>query len=306
MKVNDITTTQLEQLSLLNPEVDVITIKYYLESIPLVELAKVESLTYLLKISAQSDADMDDHLIKYKSDNISVKPFSLEAYLPAKHHDYHKEEKLMQELLQTERSIGELVQDNFGYVPLIPLARNDVLRSEKNRLIIMSALCCRGAINLGVYPETAFAFSDFFVIRLEDAKTIEEIPVLFTELLTFFRNEIKTAKENDKFSSFTKKIISYIDSHIYQSLDLMTISKNLGFNYKYVSKLFSKETGMTFVDYVNTKKIKLAKDLLKTQNCKIEDIAYYLGFSESYYFSRVFKRYVGITPNEYRKRNIRL
>lgn len=304
-RINNITTTQIEQLSVLNPEVDAFKIKQYLESMPFINAAQITSLIYLLKIVTQTEADSDDNFISYRENNLAVNPFSFESISPAKHHSYYKEEKLIKELLQSDYSIDDLVKKNLGYVPFIPLSRSDVLRSERNRLIIMSALICRGAINLGVPSETAFSYADFFVIRLEETKTMKEIQSLFLEMVTFYRQETKNAKAINKYSKFTRSIINYIDSHIEQNLNLISITDHFGYNYKYISKLFREETGMTFIDYVYQKKIKLAKDLLITQNYKIEDIAYYLGFSEPYYFTRVFKRYTAMTPNEYRKNNIR-
>ncbi len=303
-RINDITATQIGQLSVLNPTVDVINIKRYLESVPFINQAQIISFQYLLKIVAETETDIDYNFIIYSTGDISVKPFTYDNTSSGKHHSYHKEEKIIQELLQSEQSLESLVKSNFGYVQALPLATNDVLRSEKNRLIIMSALCCRGAIDLGVPSETAFSFADFFVLQLEEAKTVDEIPLLLTQMLSFFRKEVKKAKEENQYSKHTRTLINYIDAHIQQNLDLVSIARNLNLNYKYVSKLFREETGVNFIDYVYQKKIKLAKDILKNQNCKIEDISYYLGFSEPYYFSRVFKRYIGMTPSEYRKINI--
>lgn len=303
-RINDITATQLDQLSVLNPAVDVINIKRYLESVPFINQAQVISFQYLLKIVAETETDIDYNFIIYDTGDVPVKTFTYDNISSGKHHSYHKEEKIIQELLQSEQSLESLVRSNLGHVQALPLATNDILRSEKNRLIIMSALCCRGAINLGVPSETAFSFADFFVIRLEDTRTVDEIPMLLTQMISFFRKEVKKAKEENQYSKHTRTLINYIDAHIQQNIDLVSIARTLNLNYKYVSKLFRKETGVNFIDYVYQKKVRLAKDLLKSQNCKIEDVSYYLGFSEPYYFSRVFKRYIGMTPSEYRKINI--
>ena len=68
-----------------------------------------------------------------------------------------------------------------------------------------------------------------------------------------------------------------------------------------LSHTFKKEVGLSPMQYIMQRKIGEAQSLLVETSKAIQDIEYKLGFSDSAYFSKMFKKYVGVTPNEYRK-----
>ena len=71
----------------------------------------------------------------------------------------------------------------------------------------------------------------------------------------------------------------------------------------YLSRLFKKEEGINFVDYLNQYRIDVSKNLLRDVKYNVLDVADLSGFSNTRYFSKIFKKAVGITPSEYRKRH---
>ena len=68
----------------------------------------------------------------------------------------------------------------------------------------------------------------------------------------------------------------------------------------YFSHLFKKETGISFVDYVNTQRVCRAEELLRTSDKRISEIAQEVGVENSNYFSVMFRKMRGISPQEYR------
>ena len=75
----------------------------------------------------------------------------------------------------------------------------------------------------------------------------------------------------------------------------------MALNKDYLSNLFKKETGISFSDYVNLQRIKKAQELLTETHLRTYQIAQQVGFQDESYFSRVFKKIVGMRPGEYRK-----
>jgi len=71
---------------------------------------------------------------------------------------------------------------------------------------------------------------------------------------------------------------------------------------EYTSYIFKKEIGKTLTDYVNERKMLLAQELIRNGEMSLTDIAVYLGFENYNYFSRLFKRYVEISPLMFKKR----
>ena len=91
-----------------------------------------------------------------------------------------------------------------------------------------------------------------------------------------------------------------IDTDLTADLSLYSLAKHLNVNASYLSSLFKKETGSTLTDYVNRKKVRHAAHLLHTTNVQIQAVAQYCGISDVNYFIRIFKKYMGKTPKEYR------
>ena len=70
----------------------------------------------------------------------------------------------------------------------------------------------------------------------------------------------------------------------------------------YFSRIFKEETGKNFVEYLTGVRMERAKELLKEGRCSIKEICCMTGYSEPNYFSRTFKKNMGITPTEYSRK----
>ena len=103
------------------------------------------------------------------------------------------------------------------------------------------------------------------------------------------------------YSPLIQKVLTTIDSELTADLSLNFQAKELNVNPSYLSSLFKKETGMTLTDYVNKKRAEHAARLLKTTSMQIQTIAQYCGILDVNYFTKVFKKYLGKTPKEYRE-----
>ena len=86
-----------------------------------------------------------------------------------------------------------------------------------------------------------------------------------------------------------------------KDISLDDISRELDISPYYFSKLFKEETGENFVEYVTARRISKAKSLLKEADKSIKEICMEVGYSDPNYFSRIFKKYQGVTPTEYKE-----
>ena len=96
----------------------------------------------------------------------------------------------------------------------------------------------------------------------------------------------------------------YIAKHYSEEITLARVAQEVNLSRVYFSILFKKETGRNFQEYVSSYRVDIAKELLKNIQYNINEIAEKAGFREGRYFSKVFKKLVGITPGEYRKRHM--
>lgn len=100
--------------------------------------------------------------------------------------------------------------------------------------------------------------------------------------------------------AFILKVKQYIDENYCEQLTLNMISDKFYIHTSYFSRLFKKETGENFIDYLTKKRIDESKKLLLGTRLKIYEISERVGYKNSKYFSQLFEKYIGVTPKEYR------
>ena len=101
-------------------------------------------------------------------------------------------------------------------------------------------------------------------------------------------------------SFIVNQAMAYIEEHYAQKLTLQEVADKCYVSQWHLSKLINKYTGNTFYELLNNVRIEKAKALLNDPKLKIGDIVDMVGYSDAAHFSRVFKRIVGVSANEYR------
>lgn len=94
--------------------------------------------------------------------------------------------------------------------------------------------------------------------------------------------------------------ISFMQQHIAQVLSLEEIARSVNFSASHYSALFRKKTGFAPIEYFNHLKIQLACQYLHFTELRVKEIADKLGIEDPYYFSRLFTKLMGMSPNQYR------
>jgi two-component system, response regulator YesN len=105
----------------------------------------------------------------------------------------------------------------------------------------------------------------------------------------------------DNRSSFVEKVHEYVESHLNQNISLQAIADHVFLHPVYLSKLYKSETGDSLSNYIYKFKMEKARYLLNNSDKKIYEITSELGYQNPQYFSKVFKNYYGVTPQEYRE-----
>ena len=149
----------------------------------------------------------------------------------------------------------------------------------------------------------ALELSDMYIQKMELLKTSNDITMLQMNMVIDYTNRVSKIRNQKDSSLFLININKYILDHLSDSIKSSDICKAL-----YISKslLFDKikiETNMTLSNYILNYKINESKELLKTTNLNITSISYYLGFSSQSHYNHAFKKFTGISPIEYRKKN---
>lgn len=97
------------------------------------------------------------------------------------------------------------------------------------------------------------------------------------------------------------QINQFISEHYREEIGRNEIARWLFLTPEHVSRMYKKQTGVSLTDYINMYRIEKAKALLEETESSVSEIAVKVGYDNFTYFSTLFKKYVGITPNQYRK-----
>ncbi len=124
--------------------------------------------------------------------------------------------------------------------------------------------------------------------------------ILLTDI--FEKNELKQHVLSKDIESF-KPVFKYIDENYTKKISLTSAAKALGFNYYYLSRLFSRYLNISFTEYVNNKRLLLAYTLICNSNKTILEIMYATGYTSERTFYRCFKDYFNMTPMQLRNIN---
>lgn len=113
----------------------------------------------------------------------------------------------------------------------------------------------------------------------------------------FQKNSIK------KYMIF-ENVFDYIENHIEEEIGLKEITNNCSVSQGYLSRIFKKQFNISIMEYLHMRKITIAKSYFCFSDLSITDVAFKLGYNESSYFSKVFKKYENVTVNKYKNKNL--
>ena len=101
--------------------------------------------------------------------------------------------------------------------------------------------------------------------------------------------------------SRVKKIIEEINKRYTDKISLGDLADECGLSIGHLSTLIKKETGQSFSEYITGKRMEDAKKLLCREELSIDEVADMVGYHDYFYFTKAFKKYVGMSPSMYRK-----
>lgn len=176
------------------------------------------------------------------------------------------------------------------------------LRNLRYHLIISISMITRYCINYGMTPEEAYNLSDSFIMKADECKYEEELNDLHFEMISCFTKKMGRVKIGNICSKQIIKAVYYINCHINEKITMRNISDHVSLSVSYFSRLFKEEVGYNVSDYITMKKIETASRMFKYSTQSTSEISCLLNFSSQSYFIKVFKKYTGMTPKEYRSK----
>jgi AraC-like DNA-binding protein len=282
---------------------------HYFKSLPIIETNQLINISIFANLlfnhellSAQSVITSESHEAveaKEKSQQVSL-AVSENLQANTMHHDHLFEKEILSVI--REGRVEDLKDFPFVKEEEVAnlLSKSSFIRSVKYHIITLITLVSRASIEGGVHEEIAFSLHDRFILQLEDLNRLDEIRSLARDVLYTFAEKVKQVKD-ERFSTTITLCKDYIFRHIYEEIIHDEIANKVQLNAKYLSRLFKKEVGMTVSEYIQQTKITEAKKLLAFSKTPIPEICTMLNFNDQSYFTKVFKKVVGVTPKKYRE-----
>lgn len=134
-------------------------------------------------------------------------------------------------------------------------------------------------------------------------ENLEYVNFCFGHLLATFVYAHKTSDDIEEESNpVVRRAINYLGKNLDKKLTLSKLASEVGYSPTYLTTLFKKETNYSPMSYFSHLKILKACEFLDYTNMKVKEISFNLGYTDPYYFTKDFKKKMGISPRNYRNR----
>jgi YSIRK-targeted surface antigen transcriptional regulator len=198
------------------------------------------------------------------------------------------------EVINTLKAFGETGETGV-------LSKKSHLRSQKNLAIAGITLATRAALDGGLFPEIAYTLSDLYIQNLEEVHDSKGVDQLLENAFLEFSQRVEQSKR-DQYSTPIYACQNYIFTHLYEEITLNQLAEIAAMNPSYLSALFKKEVGISISGYIQRAKINEAKSLITYTAHNLTEISSLLNFHDQSYFTKVFKKYAGVTPKQFKSR----
>ncbi len=233
-----------------------------------------------------------------QTDYIPIDDYMLTATACEKR--YALEDSLLQAIRKGNVTEAMSVTRQFMSIVYAPRI-NDSVSDKKASLYSTNTILRLGAVHGNVHPVYLHSLSSKFVKLISNSNTTIELDKIHEKMVREYCLLVQN-KSRNQYSKIIRDTLNYIDFNLSKPLTLTTLSEYCHVSTPYLSKLFKKEVGSTITDYIMSCRIHSSLQLLSTSNLQIQEIASYVGMSDFNYYTKIFKRIIGCTPSEYRKK----
>lgn len=225
---------------------------------------------------------------------IHIADIPTEKELPVLKYPVSKEKLLLEKAALGERDA--CIQAFSNIFEWLQIEYYGSVNKIRAKLIELMILISRLAYD---YNITQNLDSIDFISQLQSLDAVSELKHWCIQRIEYLTKSISEAREK-KTNSLISKAVDFIKENYRNEITLEDVSKEVNISPHYFSKLFKDEMGENFIDYLTTLRINTAKEIMKSSLMSVKEICYEIGYGDPNYFSRIFKKAVGVTPTEYR------
>lgn len=277
-------------------------IKSELRKVSYISTEKLNAYAETLKIftSSLSDSSIKEYLNKWEKQDIQNE-ISSSIHLEKKKTDskypLDKEKQLIKSIKLGDKTTAQkFLNEIFGYVYFSSGSNFEEIKARSLELIV---LLSRAAVEAGAEEELIFGMNFEYMKQISLFDNIENLTQWFSNIMHRFTDQVFNLRDI-KHADTIFKSLAYIKENYMKKISLDEVARNVYLSPSYFSKIFKQEMKCNFNTYINLFRIESSKELLKDPKVELVDVATIIGFEDQSYFSKVFKKIVGISPGKYR------
>ncbi len=236
-------------------------------------------------------------LLQQAKINDSIQRFKNSEVILTNSYPYEMEKNLIQKVKTGNlKDAKKTLNDLLGYVLF---SEGNSLEVLKSRALELASLLSRTAIEGGAATDTILKVNNQFIKSMSAVDSLEELCYKLQETVEVFTESLFNMKLT-KNQDVIREAMHYISQHYMDKITLDEVAEYVHLSASYFSGLFKDICGSSFKEYLNMVRIEESKRLLTNTEYSVMDIAIATGFSDQNYFTKVFKKYTGLTPTEFR------
>ena len=222
----------------------------------------------------------------------------LEERFQSDEYPMDKENDLLNKVRMGDRKGAKKILNEILSAIFLRSAGNvELIKARALELVIVIS---RAAVEGGASLDKLLGLNYSFVMELAAMDRFEDICYWIVKVLDTFLDTVYEAR-NIKNSNLLGEAIRIIRENYHENLSLDSIAQQIYISPYYLSHLFREELGITYLEYLTRIRMEEAKRLLPDRSMTILDISSRVGYEDPGYFSKVFKKNMGVSPNQYRK-----
>ncbi|MEG0639433.1 MAG: PocR ligand-binding domain-containing protein [Clostridia bacterium] len=254
-------------------------------------------LTPLLPAERLLQLEKQEKLYQQSKINETVQMYKGAAVASHDRYPYEKERELLVKVKTGDLPAAKaILNDLLGYVLFTEGGQIEVIKS---RALELTTLLSRVAIEGGAQADDIYHLNHQFLSRLRNLNEYEALCYQLQEIVESFVSAV-SMPSTQSGSAAIRVAIRFIAKHYAEPLTLSQLASEVSLSPSYFSAQFAKIMGMGYREYVNFVRVEEAKRLLSATDYPLSQIAVAIGFSDQSYFSKVFKRATGLSPQKYR------
>lgn len=236
-----------------------------------------------------------------KTDYTPREDFS--AYAEAVERRYNIEAQLLNQIAKGNCTEAIRYSQEFlshSYLPYIADSKENFYEHQM-ALLSANSLFRKAIEENEIHPVYLHDISNKYLHLISKTSSVPELTKMMEKMVREYCLLVNNYSMK-QYSSNIRHILNYIQFHLDSSLTLSEIADQCGMSVSYLSAIFKKEMGISVITYINQKRVHMALQLLNTTDYSIQEISSHVGILDNNYFTKIFKKEIGCTPSEYRKK----